>query len=241
MSKKVKIIAHRGASALAKHENTLEAFNIAIQIGADMVEFDIRSTKDNVMVVFHDDNIDGKRLKELTYKQLNKIAGTMNYHVPTLEQVLDICRGKIYLDIELKEAGYEGRIIEAVKSRYAYNEYSMKSFDRKAVENIRKLDRNIKTGLLVGKEKATVAERVREYFSEGSMKRLDCDFVSPYYKMMTWGFLFRMKKKHLEVYPWTVNKEKSIRRLIRKNIDGIITDRPDIAIQLVKEMKNGGS
>ncbi|MBP3326623.1 MAG: glycerophosphodiester phosphodiesterase [Coprococcus sp.] len=237
MSRKVKVIAHRGASALAKHENTLEAFDIAIQIGADMVEFDIRTTKDNIMVVFHDDNINGKRLKELTYQQLNKIAGTMNYHVPTLEQVLDKCRGKIHLDIELKEAGYEERVIEAVKSRYSYHEYSMKSFNRKVVENIKKIDKNIKTGLLVGKEEASIAERVREYFAEGSTLKLGCDFVSPYYKMMTWGFLFRMKKRNLEVYPWTVNKEKSIRRLLRKNIDGIITDRPDIAIQLLKKMK----
>ncbi len=238
MSRKIKIIAHRGASALAKHENTLEAFGIAIQIGADMVEFDIRSTKDNVMVVFHDDNINGKRLKELTYRGLNKIAGTMNYHVPTLEQVLDICRGKIYLDIELKESGYEGRIIEAVKSRYSYHEYSMKSFHKQAVENIKKIDKNIKTGLLVGKEKASIVERIREYFSERSILKLGCDFVSPYYKMMTWGFLFRMKKRHLEVYPWTVNREKSIWRLLRKDIDGIITDRPDIAIQLVRKYEN---
>ncbi len=238
MGKEIKIIAHRGASAIAKHENTLEAFDIAIKLGADMVEFDIRRTKDNVMVVFHDDNIAGKKLKNITYRELNAIAGKENYRVPKLEEVLERCKGKICLDIELKESGYEECVIDEVRKRYSYNEYSMKSFHIQTVANIKKIDCNIKTGLLVGKERAGIGEHIREYFPQRRLKRLHCEFISPYYKMATSGFLYRMKKNGIEVYPWTVNKEKTIKRFLKKNVSGIITDRPDIAIRLVRKTEN---
>ena len=60
MNRETMVIAHRGASALAPHENTLEAFQIAIDLKADMVEFDVRKTSDNILIVFHDGTIDGR-------------------------------------------------------------------------------------------------------------------------------------------------------------------------------------
>ena len=99
-----KVIAHRGASALAEHENTLEAFQIAIALRADMVEFDVRRTSDNVLIAYHDPAIDGKRICDLTYNRINDIARQEGYRVPTLVEVLDMCKGKIHLDIELKES-----------------------------------------------------------------------------------------------------------------------------------------
>jgi glycerophosphoryl diester phosphodiesterase len=232
----IKIIAHRGGSGISAHENTLEAFEAAIETEADMVEFDIRTTKDKVMVVFHDNHISGKKLQNITYKELNNIAAEMNYRVPTLEEVLDKCKGRIQLDIELKEAGYEKNIIDEVKKRYGYDEYTMKSFNRRAVANIKKIDADIKTGLLVGKEKASFRERIREYFPEKDITGLGCDFVSPYYKMLTPGFCYRMHRKNIGMYPWTVNKERSIIRIMKKGVEGIITDRPDI-FPIVKKDK----
>lgn len=234
--KQPKIIAHRGAGFLAEHENTLEAFDYAIKLGADMVEFDIRRTSDNILVVFHDRSIDGRLLKDISYKELNEMAVQKGYHVPILEAVLDKCKGRIKLDIELKEAGYERYVIEAVKKRYSYDEYTMKSFKRQVLANIKRIDSNIITGLLVGEEKQSVLYRLKEYFPIRDMKTLKCSFVSPYYKMMTRGFLHRMKKHNIAVYPWTVNDKKALAKVIAANVDGIITDRPDIAIKLLGEM-----
>ena len=62
MNRETMVIAHRGASALAPHENTLEAFQIAIDLKADMVEFDVRKTSDNILIVFHDGTIDGRKI-----------------------------------------------------------------------------------------------------------------------------------------------------------------------------------
>ena len=66
MNRETMVIAHRGASALAPHENTLEAFQIAIDLKADMVEFDVRKTSDNILIVFHDGTIDGRKIGHTT-------------------------------------------------------------------------------------------------------------------------------------------------------------------------------
>lgn len=74
MNRETMVIAHRGASALAPHENTLEAFQIAIDLKADMVEFDVRKTSDNILIVFHDETIDGRKIGDMTYNRINDIA-----------------------------------------------------------------------------------------------------------------------------------------------------------------------
>ena len=112
MNRETMVIAHRGASALAPHENTLEAFQIAIDLKADMVEFDVRKTSDNILIVFHDETIDGRKIGDMTYNRINDIASKEGYRVPTLDEVLELCSGKICLDIELKESGYERRVID---------------------------------------------------------------------------------------------------------------------------------
>lgn len=115
MNRETMVIAHRGASALAPHENTLEAFQIAIDLKADMAEFDVRKTSDNILIVFHDGTIDGRKIGDMTYNRINDIASKEGYRVPTLDEVLKLCSGKICLDIELKESGYERRVIDLVK------------------------------------------------------------------------------------------------------------------------------
>ena len=74
MNRETMVIAHRGASALAPHENTLEAFQIAIDLKADMAEFDVRKTSDNILIVFHDGTIDGRKIGDMTYNRINDIT-----------------------------------------------------------------------------------------------------------------------------------------------------------------------
>ena len=117
------IIAHRGASALATHENTLESFQIAINVQADFAEFDIRRTRDHQLIAFHNPDLNGTDIRLLTYDEICKITGTHGYRVPLLQEVLELCRGKIKLDIELKETGYEQKIIDLVERYYDYPDY----------------------------------------------------------------------------------------------------------------------
>lgn len=232
------IIAHRGASALAKRENTIESFLIAINLHADYVEFDIRMTKDHVLVVFHDSHINGKALSSITYSELSAEAAKDGYTVPFLEDVLKVCKGKIKLDIELKEAGYEKEVIKQVIKYYDYDEFMMKSFLDSAVFNIKKYDHNITTGLLVGTKTAGLKRRLNEYFPLRRMWRCGADFISPHRQLATREFIKRMHLHKKKVYVWTVNKPENIYKFLKKHVDGIITDKPNVGLQIKRLHKH---
>ena len=138
MTTKPLIIAHRGASGLVKFENTLASFAKAIELGVSMVEFDIRKTQDNLFVAFHDQSIDGIKLSNLTYQQLLDISRQKGFNVPLVEDVLKLCRGKIKLDIELKEDGYELEIVNLIKKYLDYPDYVIKSFIDAAIIAVKK-------------------------------------------------------------------------------------------------------
>lgn len=226
------VIAHRGASALARHENTLEAFQIAIDIKADMAEFDIRRTKDNQLIVFHDRELDGTLVSELTYSQMNELAAEENYRVPLLEEVLRLCKGKIYLDVEIKEPGFEERVLDMLLKRfgYSYDAFSIKSFEDKIPLRVKQLDERVRTGLLLGKSKLTLAKRLSEYFPLKRLKDCRADFVSPEYRFLTWTFIRRMKCNGYDIYAWTINDAELMKKLEKKQIDAVITDYPDVAV-----------
>ena len=226
------IIAHRGASALARHENTLEAFKIAIKLKADYVEFDIRKTKDNQLIVFHDDEIDNRAISSLTYDRLCSITSRENYRVPLLSEVLELCKGKIKLDIELKESGYEKRIVDMVTKLYRYDEFMMKSFIDSAVKAVHDYDPYIKTGLLLGKKGGSLKTKLHEFFPMTRLAACNADFVSPYYKLATVGFIKRMKLYNKPVYVWTVNRARNIGKCILNHVDGIITDKPNVGLNV---------
>lgn len=232
----IKVIAHRGASALATHENTIDAFKIAIDIHADMVEFDIRETFDKQLVVIHDDNIDGILVNCLTYSSLNNHATKHGYTVPLLTEVLDYCKGKIALDIEIKEPGFEKRVIDMVLARYDYSEFTIKSFYDSIVKRIKTIDPSITTGLLVGKSHNDLAGRFNELFPYRRLKMCEADFVSPNYRLVTSLFVRQMNHLGIPIYVWTVDSKKDIIHYMKKNIQGIISNRPDACIFIRNNM-----
>ena len=132
-SQKVEITAHRGDSIKAL-ENTIPAFEKAIESGADWIELDVKETRDNVPVVFHDSSL--KRLmgqdgtiREMTLEEIKKLhpaasmgPGYNNVKIPTLEETLDTCKGRIKLNIEIKEDGTESsdfteRVIQLIRDK----------------------------------------------------------------------------------------------------------------------------
>jgi len=144
-----RVVAHRGAHDLAV-ENTLPAFERAIALGADMIEFDVRRSSDGVLVVHHDSHVrvgeSELAVADLTHHELCRAAG---FHVPTLEEVLDLCSGRIGLDIELKEAGCENETVRAVRGRGEPDQVIITSFLDEALAAVSGIARDIRTGLLV--------------------------------------------------------------------------------------------
>ncbi len=227
----VKVIAHRGASGLVDFENTLESFRKAIVLGADMVEFDVRQTKDKALVVFHDRNFADTPIEWQTYSNIEKEAKQRGFHMPLLREVLELCHGRIFMDIEVKDHGYEKKIVKELHKYADVDEYTIKSFKDKVVYSIKKYDPEIKTGLLIGNYKNNLRRKISELFPVRRLKACKADFVGPYYKLLKLNFTRRLKRKGYPIYVWTVNERADIKRLLKSNVDGIITDRPDIALE----------
>lgn len=100
------VIAHRGAWGKTG-QNTLAAFEAAIDLGADVIEFDVRRTRDGRLVVHHDARAAGVATSRLDYEELSARVG--GSRPPLLEEVLELAQGRIAVDVELKEAGYVSR------------------------------------------------------------------------------------------------------------------------------------
>ncbi|NEQ76080.1 MAG: glycerophosphodiester phosphodiesterase [Okeania sp. SIO2C9] len=234
MTTKPLIIAHRGASGLVEFENTLASFEKAIELGVPMVEFDVRKTQDNLFVTFHDESIDGMKISDLNYQKLLDISRQKGFDVPLIEDVLKLCRGKIKLDIELKEVGYELEIVNLVKKYLDYQDYVIKSFLDAAIIAVKKADNRITTGLLlgVGKPQKLIATRLSEIFPEFRLFTTKADFVSPNYQLIKFGFVWRMKLINQKIYVWTINDENLMVKIVKQGVFALITDRPDLALKL---------
>lgn len=226
------ITAHRGASGHL-HENTLEAFNEAINIGANAIELDVRKSKDNKLIIMHNDHINENKLCDLNYNEILNISLNLGFKVPTLLEVLLLCKGKIFLDIELKEEGYEEEIITLITEHLDYQDFYIRSFLDRQIIKVKKLNKNIKTGLLLGTDKAGIFKRLSELFPLFRILRTKCDFVSPHYRLIVCGYIKRMHLIKKPVLIWTVNDKNLIKKLIKKKADGIITDYPELALNIL--------
>jgi glycerophosphoryl diester phosphodiesterase len=220
------IIAHRGDHS-ACPENTLRAFEAAALAGADMVEFDVRKLRDGTLVVFHDPAIGGHPLKELTFAAMRNEANKVELDIPTLEQVLGFCSGRLAVDVELKEPGCEQGILRAIAAaRFEASDYLLTSFDSSILKNLRDLRRSgIRTGLIV--EGLTPDRAVEE------MESVEADWLVPEVEMLNSEAIAYFRTNGIRLLPWTVNERGDLNRLLREDaVSGLITDRTVIALEL---------
>jgi glycerophosphoryl diester phosphodiesterase len=226
------IIAHRGAPGDSK-ENTIESFEKAIALGADMIEFDVRRTKDNIFISYHDETVQGRPIGDFTYEDVSQTAGDRGFHIPTVEEVLKWSRGKIKLDVELKEQGYEKEIVELLSKYFKEDQFVITSFNDSSLKTIKDIDPHIKVGILLGKSNLPLLTRLSEFFPMKRCKRAKADFLAAHWKLLRFGFLERARRNNRPVFVWTVNDQEMMRKLFRDGrIHALVTDKPDLAISL---------
>ena len=230
------IVAHRGAPDYAR-ENTIKLFEIAMGLGADMIEFDVRRTKDNILIAYHDEMIQGHSIKNLTYEEIGQMARNQGFDIPTVEEVLKWARGKIRLDVELKEEGYEEEIGELLYGYLKEDQFMITSSLDASLAVVKNQHPAIKTGLILGSgmPRYPVLTRLQEFFPMKRCKKAKADFLVAHVKLLRAGFLERVRRSHHPVFVWTVNDEEMMRKLL---LDGrvyaIITDKPDLAVSCRK-------
>jgi glycerophosphoryl diester phosphodiesterase len=228
------IIAHRGSPGHSK-ENTIGSFEKAIASGADMIEFDVRRTKDNVLISFHDEMIQGQSTKDLTLGAIRQMARHQGFEIPTVEEVLKWSRGKIKLDVELKEEGYEKETIELLSGYFEEDQFVITSFNDHSLRVIKEQCPEVKTGLILGRDIPSyrILTQLQEFFPMKRCKKAKTDFLVAHFKLLRLGFLERARRSHLPVFVWTVNDEEMIRNLLHDSrVYAIITDKPDVAVSL---------
>ena len=228
-----KIISHRGRTSKNSEDNTLKAVNDAINLKIDMVEVDIRRTKDSQVICFHDPVLNGMALKDMTYSEIIEL----NPNVPTLEQVLLLSRDKIEVDIEFKEHGYEKEVIPMILDYFVYEKFIVKSFNMDVVKKVKEIDEKIKVGMLLGSEISfsQLLEVVYESLFLYKFNESGADFISPYYKLYEAGWINRFVSQGIPIQVWTVNDQDLLKTLIHQDIYSVVTDTPEMA-QKIREL-----
>jgi glycerophosphoryl diester phosphodiesterase len=233
------VVAHRGASAEAT-ENSLEAFEKAIEIGSDLIEFDVRRTRDDQLIAFHDATIGGRLITELTREEIHHRTGIKP---PLLNDVLDVTNGRVGLDVELKEDGYTDRVLEAIERRFEPDQLVITSFIDSVVAQTKRFAPTIKAGLLVGRGRPPhlLRTRLSELFPARRAHACSADFIAMHFRLADLRALPRADRAGVPTYIWTVNDDDRLRRyLTDPRVVAVITDVPRRALELRHELLRGG-
>lgn len=232
------VIAHRGASAYAP-ENTLKAFVLAADMRAEMAELDVIATSDGQLAVFHDDTtgrweaVDHDvRQVSFAHMQTLDIGGEK---VPTLPEVLDLARQRgMRLNVELKHAGIAPQVRAAIKAARMDDAVIISSFVPLALHEMRALDAHIPIAYLMGSRTWNLVERWREFWPMPALRQYGCQAWHPSRELP--GVAFSIRRARAAGYAvnvWTVNTDAELRFFAQLPVDGIITDRPDVARQII--------
>jgi glycerophosphoryl diester phosphodiesterase len=198
-----------------------------------MIEFDVRRTKDNVFIVYHDERIQGKPVNDLIYEEISQIARNQGFDIPTVEEVLKWSRGRIKLDVELKEEYYEKEIVELLSKYSEKDQFVITSFNESSLKIVKDSHPGIQVGLLLGRFEAPLRTRISEFFPMKRGKKAQADFLVAHFKLLRFGFLERARRNHKPVFVWTVNGEEMIWKLLHHgSVYAIITDKPELAVSL---------
>ncbi|HYL71616.1 MAG TPA: glycerophosphodiester phosphodiesterase [Candidatus Dormibacteraeota bacterium] len=239
------VIAHRGASRAAP-ENSLEAFEAAIEIGCDAVEMDVRRTADGVLVLHHAAARRGTPLGRLTYAQLAR----RSRHAPArLVDAVTLCAGRIGMDVEIKEAGLEAEVLGVLAQRFAPSALLITSFHESVIATVKRSQPRVRCGLLVG------PGRGRRASGAGPLEwvaRCGADVLLPH-RLLTPARRLRRGPPHdalidaahragVPVILWTVNSSRHMERFLGdQRVAGIITDLPDQARALRRRLRPSGA
>ena len=231
----VLVFAHRGASA-SRPENTLASFRRAGDEHADFVELDVQESSDGVVLVAHDRDLMKVARSPLQIwsspaQQLRVVdigsylsAEFKDQRVPTLAEAIQVCKGICRMNIELKDYGksqhLEERVVELVEAAGMQNDVVTMSLNHRMVENMKRLRPNWMAGLLAAK-------------AIGEPSRLPFDFLAVESRMATRSFIRTAHAAHKPVYVWTVNDPQRMVRMIGLGADGLITDRPALAREVL--------
>ncbi|WP_264526108.1 glycerophosphodiester phosphodiesterase [Flavobacterium sp. N502536] len=226
MNKMLKI-AHRGAKAY-EPENTLQAFQKALDLNADGIELDVHLSADDHIIVIHDETIDrttnGKGfVNTFSLAGLKSFLINGEYQIPTLNEVFDLVDKKCLINIELKGLGTPGKVVALIEhyiseKNWNYDHFIVSSFDWNMLQEISNLNPKIPIGVLTEENLNTALT-----FAE----TIKAKAIHPDFQLLNTKNVKEIQEKGFLVLPWTVNSEEDLQKIKSYNVNGIISDNPD--------------
>jgi glycerophosphoryl diester phosphodiesterase len=235
-SKGLTVIAHRGASRAAP-ENTLSAMKRAIEFGADYAECDVSQTKDGEIVLFHDEEMERTTGKEgmiwdYTLSELKELEVGSWFKeefkgepIPTLREVVQLVKGRIKLNIEVKGSAKDPesaqKVVDIIRSEGIEKQCMVTSFEKSVILKVKEIAPDLITGFIFDEEyPADIFEGNWEYVC---CKRTIVDKA----------FVKEAHQKGKKIFIWTVNHPAEMKKFVSLGVDGIITDVPDVLREIL--------
>ena len=230
------VIAHRGASAHAP-ELSIEAFDLALAQGADVLEVDVRLTSDRAPVLFHDETLlrllgDPRLVAEVTFRDLLDLdAGSLR-----LEHVLERYGAdtRYLIDLKCPDGLVEHAVWSAVQAHGLEDLVTIQAFCPHGLRRVRRLDAGVRLAQLF--EPSVTSETIRRRLPR--LARF-AHAIGPAACAVDAALVHAAHRHGLRVQPWTVNDRAEMERLLTLGVDGLITDLPDVARAAL--LPNGGA
>jgi len=229
------VIGHRGAAGLAR-ENTIEALRAGLKAGADILEFDVRLTKDKIPVLVHDFHTlrthrDTSIISRLTLRQLEERLKDKENPITPLTKVLDIFFGVVILNIEVKGWGTGKVVAELLRDHYVkkssdWDNVLISSFKGNELASVRRISEHANLSLLHSEN---------PFIFIAYHRRLRLTAVG-FHRLYVNTFALEIAKRaDLFVYAYTVNRPYTALKLAQRGIDGVVTDHPDTVLKEIKK------
>jgi glycerophosphoryl diester phosphodiesterase len=208
---KLLLLGHRGARIYAP-ENTIAAFDLALDHGVAGFEFDVRCTRTKQSIICHDGKINRIVVRKRTLEQI-QASCSLEGKPPCLEDVLERYSRKAFLNIEVKVRGMEQVVVEAMKRFPPQRGYFISSFLPSVVHKLHALDRSLVLGAIS-----------KSYWHLRRWKALPVTYVVPHYGLLTPKLIDELHAAGKTVVTWTVNDPRKMRNAAAMGVDGIISD-----------------
>ena len=211
-------IAHRGFTKVFP-DNTLEAFKAAIEIRADGIEFDVRETADHEFVVFHDPQLQGEDIDKMSLMEIRSVKLKQKFEIPTLEETLDLCKGRVQLMVEVKQVSSVNRFLTLRRARVEPVGVIVTSFNGELVLKLSQLAPEIRRGIITFgpvEDPTGIAESTKS------------DAIAVRFPFATTELADKIHAHNLSIYVWGCTDLRDIQSTLRLDIDGIVSDFPDL-------------
>ncbi|MDR2022319.1 MAG: glycerophosphodiester phosphodiesterase [Hungatella sp.] len=232
----IQITAHRGSSREAP-ENTMAAMSKAIDDLADYVEIDVQETKDGVVVLGHDISLKrvsgiNRTISSYTFEELQHLDVGKWFsddfegeRIPSLEETMKLCKGRININIEIKDlgrgSGLPDKVFELIEKYQMKEQCVVTSVRLPYLTRIKELDPEIRTGYII-------SAAYGDYYSSDAI-----DFISLRSSFVSERLVEAAHKKGKAVHAWTVKNKSEMERMKMLGVDNIITDYPVLAREIV--------